>query len=58
MKMCMTRISSLTSNPITDEDYHGMAMRIVKQEPDDFRTMLALVSKITEVEGADATDKM
>jgi len=58
MKMCMTRISSLTNDPIKEEEFHGMAIRIVKQEPDDFRTMVALVSKFTEVEGAAATDKM
>lgn len=58
MKMCMTHISSLTSDPITEEEFHGMAVRIHKQEPEDFRTMVALVSKYTEVEGAVATDKM
>jgi len=30
MKMCMTNISSLTTTPITEEDYHGMAVMIIK----------------------------
>lgn len=35
-----------------------MAVRIVKQEPDDFRTLALLTSKYTEVEGAAATEAM
>ena len=33
MKLCMANITSLTSDPITMEDYHSMAVRIFKQDP-------------------------
>ena len=58
MKMCMTNISSLTTTPLTEEDFHGMAVMIIKQCPDDFRTLVSLVKKFTEVEGGEAQNHM
>jgi ATPase subunit of ABC transporter with duplicated ATPase domains len=58
MKACMTHISALVGPELTESEYHGMAIRIYKQEPEDFRTMAALTSKFTEVEGAVNTEKM
>lgn len=58
MKACMTHISALVEPELNESDYHGMAIRIYKQEPEDFRTMAALTSKYTEVEGQVNTEKM